>query len=55
MAFSAIDRSRSGANRFKMAQMRSARCPLFGRYEGKSDVADIAFFVDTEVIRGGRC
>jgi hypothetical protein len=40
------------ANRFKMAQMRSARCPLFGRYEGKSDLADIAFFVDTVVIRG---
>jgi hypothetical protein len=32
---------------------RSARCPLFGRYEGKSGRRGHRVFVDTEVIRGG--
>jgi len=36
-----------------LAQMRSARCPLFGRYEGKSGRRGHRVFVDTEVIRGG--
>src|SRR5258708_37690412 len=29
------------------------RCPLFGRYEGKSGRRGHRVFVDTEVIRGG--
>ena len=37
----------------EMAQIRSARCPLFGRYEGKSGRRGHRVFVDTEVIRGG--
>jgi hypothetical protein len=32
---------------------RSARCALFGRYEGKSGRRGHRVFVDTEVIRGG--
>src|SRR5664279_1107426 len=36
-----------------LAQMRSARCPLFGRYEGKSGRRGHRVFVDAEVIRGG--
>ena len=36
-----------------LAQMRSARCPLFGRYEGKSGPRGLRVFVDAEVIRGG--
>jgi hypothetical protein len=37
----------------EMAQIRSARCPLFGRYEEKSGRRGHRVFVDTEVIRGG--
>src|SRR3982074_1306881 len=33
--------------------MRSARCPLFGRYQRKSGRRGHRVFVDAEVIRGG--
>src|SRR5258706_9185494 len=36
-----------------LAHLRSARCPLFGRYEGKSGRRGHRVFVDTEVRRGG--
>jgi hypothetical protein len=36
--------------------MREAqRCPLFGRDQGKTDVARTSRFVDSEAMRGGRC
>jgi hypothetical protein len=36
-----------------VAQMRSARCPLFGRYQRKSGRRGHRVFGDAEVTRGG--
>src|ERR1700694_3469708 len=36
-----------------MAQCEVQRCPLFGRYQGKSGRHGHRVFVDAEVIRGG--
>ena len=32
---------------------KSQRCPLFGRYQGKSERRGHLVFVDAEIIRGG--